>query len=181
MRLNFSGPRPLVGALVIAATVLGTAAMIPTTATADATFSSKGEERTQAWITGYTFWDNSPPGSAEIARPVIHDEAGGTGTYEDPITIAVGWDKGGWHFAPGTRVYLEDLDKYAVVEDLCGACKTNRKGRVHMDIYVGGESTSARTATSCAQSITAVQSIILHPAPGYPVRPGELAKACPTL
>lgn len=178
MQKTTQGLRPLLSALALATFALFTTAP---TAHADTVISSKGETRTTAWITGYTFWDNSPPASAAIARPVIHDEAGGIGTYEDPITMAVGWSNSGWYYAPGTRIYLEDMQKYAVVEDLCGACKTNRKGRTHMDIYVGGETTSPRKANNCAMSITRVQSIILHPAPGYPVQPGELAKDCPKL
>ena len=43
--------------------------------------SSKSEARLSAWVTGYTYWDNTPPGSATIARPVVHDEAGGIGTW----------------------------------------------------------------------------------------------------
>jgi hypothetical protein len=147
-------------------------------ALANTVISSKSEQRLDAWITGYTFWDNTPPGSAAIARPVIHDEAGGTGTYQDPITIAVGRGQAGWHYAPGTRIYLEDLEKYAVVEDLCGACAAGRAGRPHLDLYIGGENTSSRSANACAMKITAVQSIVVHPAPDYPVRPGEVAETC---
>ena len=51
----------------------------------------QGEQSFQAYLTGYSFWDNTPPGSAAIARPVIHRRAGGSGTYGDPITIAVGY------------------------------------------------------------------------------------------
>lgn len=147
--------------------------------TATATTESTGaQQRVSAWITGYSYWDNSPPGSATIARPVVHDRAGGTGTYDDPITIAVGHGRAGWHYAPGTRIYLESLRKYAVVEDLCGACGSNHGGRPHLDLYVGGENTSARAASSCARSITAVQSIVVNPKADYPVAPGEVADTC---
>ena len=48
-----------------------------------------GGRRSQIFVTGYTYWDNSPPGSAQIARPQVHDRAGGVGTWKDPITVAV--------------------------------------------------------------------------------------------
>src|SRR5512135_1310636 len=41
---------------------------------------------TSAYTTGYTWFDNTPPGSGEISHPVLHAKAGGTGTYADPIT-----------------------------------------------------------------------------------------------
>lgn len=177
---HFNGARrALLGTFVL--TVGLAAALEPQPAGADTVISSKGEQRLDAWITGYTFWDNTPPGSAAIARPVIHDEAGGIGTYEDPITIAVGRGHAGWHYAPGTRIYLEDLDKYAVVEDLCGACGSGRSGRPHLDLYIGGENTSSRAANACAMKITSVHSIIINPAPGYPVKPGEMAETCNTM
>lgn len=147
-------------------------------AQAEAVISSKGEERLAAFITGYTFWDNTPPGSAAIARPVVHDEAGGTGTFDDPITVAVGRSGSGWRFAPGTRLYIEGLRKYAVVEDLCGSCGKGHGGNPWLDLYVGGSDTGSRMATQCAMKITGVQDIVLHPTPGYPVAPGELAESC---
>lgn len=144
-------------------------------AMADTVISSKGEEHLTAWITGYTFWDNTPPGSAAIARPTIHDEAGGVGTYADPVTIAVGRGRAGWHYPPGTRFYLAALQKYAVVEDLCGACGKGRNGRTHLDIYIGGADSTPRATTACAMKITAMQEVVLNPAPGYPVTAGEIS------
>ena len=73
-----------------------------------------------AFMTGYSYWDNSPPGSAQISRPVLHERAGGTGTYRDPITVAVGTRR-----RTGLRVrhpvLSAGLDKYFIVEDICGA------------------------------------------------------------
>lgn len=170
-------PRALAASLLLSLA----AAALPLGALADTKAAANAEQRVDAWITGYTFWDNTPPGSAAIARPVIHDEAGGIGTWEDPITIAVGRGHAGWHYAPGTRIYLEDLEKYAVVEDLCGACGSGRAGRPHLDLYIGGQNTSARTANACAMKITAVQSIVVNPAPGYDVAPGEVAETCDAM
>lgn len=157
------------------------AALLPLAIAAETGSAATSEQRIDAWITGYTYWDNTPPGSAAIARPTIHDEAGGVGTFEDPITIAVGRGHAGWHYQPGTRIYLEGLEKYAVVEDLCGACGKGRNGRPHLDLYIGGENTTAHAANACAMKITAVQTIVVNPAAGYPVNPGEVAETCDTM
>src|ERR1700709_2404500 len=49
-------------------------------------------------ITFYAAADNDPAGSREIAFPGLHREAGGTGTFADPLTFAAA--KG--VFKPGT-------------------------------------------------------------------------------
>jgi hypothetical protein len=41
------------------------------------------------WLTGYSFQDNTPPSSAIVIAPILHKTAGGTGTYANPITVAV--------------------------------------------------------------------------------------------
>ncbi len=163
---------PLRGAL--AATVF----LAPVVAGADTVLSTKGEERLTAYITGYSYWDNSPPGSAAIAHTGMRDAAGGVGTYDDPITIAVGWQGRNWDYAPGTRMYLEDLRRYVVVEDLCGACKNDKNGLPRLDIYVGGEDTSAKAARHCTYRITGTQPIIINPAPIYPVDEGPVTRSC---
>ena len=103
----------------------------------------------RAFLTGYSYWDNTPPGSAAIARPVIHKLAGGTGTYADPITLAVGHriDRGRQtlDYPAGTRFYFPRIQKYAIVEDVCGdgptpqngPCFVGHKGYPWLDIYVG--------------------------------------------
>lgn len=45
---------------------------------------------TTAYTTAFTWFDNTPPGSSAICCPRIHSTAGGTGTYADPITVAIG-------------------------------------------------------------------------------------------
>lgn len=141
------------------------------------------------FLTGYSFWDNTPAGSAIIGRPVIHDTAGGTGTYQDPITLAVGWRIWlNWHledFEPGTRFYIPRLRKYAVVEDLCGdgltpqngPCHTGWKGHIWLDIYVDGSTTDAKTADHCMAQLTGIQLVIIHPRPEYRVAPGRIVEA----
>jgi hypothetical protein len=151
------------------------------------------EQRFNAYLTGYSYWDNTPPGSAAIARPVIHQRAGGTGTYNDPITIAVGHSIMGGRqtldFAEGTRFYIGSIQKYAIVEDVCGdgtspqsgPCHSGYNGLPWLDIYVGGASTGPDVANECMRRITAVHSFIINPRPGYPVIAGELANNCQIL
>lgn len=145
------------------------------------------EQRFTAFLTGYGYWDNTPPGSAAIAKPVVHRRAGGTGTYADPITIAVGHRiEGGRQtldYRPGTRFYIERLRKYAIVEDVCGdgtrpqdgPCHTGYRGHPWLDIYIGGARLTAAHTNSCARKITALQTLVINPRPDYPVAPGEIS------
>lgn len=139
------------------------------------------------YLTGYTFWDNTPPGSSEIARPVLRNKAGGTGTWQSPITIAVGHRIDGGRqtldYPAGTRFYLPRLQKYAIVEDVCGdgatpqngPCHSGYKGHPWLDIWIGGKGLSAAEADVCARRITAVQPIIMDPPRDLPVHKGEIA------
>ncbi|MFT4166622.1 MAG: ubiquitin-like domain-containing protein [Microlunatus sp.] len=130
-----------------------------------------GGTRSQIFTTGYTYWDNTPPGSAQIARPVIHERAGGTGTWKDPITVAV--QAGRFDF--GTRFYLPELKKYFIVEDLCGACHDGRNGGAYtLDIWVDGSHLSSGGAASCASRITRLQPAIEDPKRGLPVSRGSV-------
>jgi len=151
-----------------------------------AAMGSNFGQRMQVYLTGYSYWDNTPPGSAQIARPVIHRRAGGTGTYNDPVTLAVGHVKSGsrsaMDFQTGTRFYIERLRKYAIVEDLCGdgnrpqdgPCHSGYNGRPWIDIYVGGQNSDKSYTHNCTYRITGVQNVIVNPAPGYPVNSGEI-------
>jgi len=149
--------------------------------------AAKQPEAITAYITGYSYWDNTPVGSAQIALPVLHASAGGQGTFADPITLAVGHSITGGRSTPdvpaGTRFYIERLRKYAIVEDVCGdgdtpqngPCHTGYEGHPWFDVYVGGEKVTAQTAAACARSITDVQAVIVNPAPNLPVDAGEVA------
>ncbi len=140
-----------------------------------------------AYLTGYSYWDNTPRGSAQIARPVIHRSAGGIGTYSDPITLAVGHVKNGGRsimdYPAGTRFYIKRLRKYAIVEDLCGdgnrpqdgPCHSGHRGHDWIDIYVGGRRMAEAAVDACMRHITGIQPVILNPQPGHPVEPGEIA------
>ena len=137
--------------------------------------SGGGGTRGTAFITGYSYWDNTPPGSAQISHPVLHQRAGGTGTYSDPITVAVGYDSSGPDFAYGTRFYLPELDKYFIVEDICGACGSTRSGTDYtLDIWVGGSGSSSSGVRSCMNSVTGAAPVIRNPSSGLPVDSGSV-------
>src|ERR1041385_909076 len=69
------------------------------------------------FMTFYGFPDNSPPGTG-IAHPVIHDGAGGKGTFADPITFAVA-PQVQKSVRPGEIIYIPSLKKYFIMEDDC--------------------------------------------------------------
>ena len=75
-----------------------------------------------AETTFYGARDNCPPGG-DIAYPQIHNEAGGNGTYNNPITYA-GAKKA---TEPGTIIYVEFLQKYFIMEDDCEECDNDWK------------------------------------------------------
>jgi hypothetical protein len=91
------------------------------------------EVQFQAYTTVYGWWDNTPPGSSDIAFPAsdypgitLHNLAGGVGTYADPASLAVGWSLNtSTHvetpdFPAGTRFYVPNMRHYFIVEDECG-------------------------------------------------------------
>lgn len=150
--------------------------------------TTKGQ-RFSVYLTGYSFWDNTPPGSAAIARPVIRQRAGGSGTYSDPITIAVGHSfatgRQVLDFPAGTRFYFPALRRYAIVEDVCGDGPTPQYGPCHvgyngmpwLDIYVDGSDAGQHAANACMNRITGIHEVIVAPSRGLPVVAGALAES----
>lgn len=147
-----------------------------------------GEVRFNAYITSYTYWDNTPPGSADIALPVLHQKAGGTGTYADPITIAVGHSKATGVSVPdypkGTIFYIPNVRRYFIVEDVCGDGSKPQNGPCHtgypsnatawLDMWIDGQSVSSSKATQCANALTETFLVIQNPASNYAVVPGSV-------
>ncbi|MEH6834770.1 MULTISPECIES: hypothetical protein [Falsihalocynthiibacter] len=180
--------------LLIGSSAIGEQVTRANTSYASLSELANGQEKSfNAYLTGYSYWDNTPPGSAAIARPVIHKRAGGTGSYNDPITIAVGHSivggKQTLDFPSGTRFYIGSIQKYAIVEDVCGdgptpqggPCHTGRNGLPWLDIYVGGRRAGPEIADECMRRITAVHTFIINPRSGYPVIAGELSNNCQIL
>ncbi|MFF2344590.1 hypothetical protein [Pseudarthrobacter sp. NPDC058119] len=175
------------------------AAPVPTTASpqhaaapaAPAPGAQPGAERIvpTTYTTAYTWFDNTPAGSATISHPVLHQSAGGTGTFEDPITIAVGHSLASGHdvldFPAGTRIYLPDVRRYFIVEDTCGDGNEPQSGPCHqganangtnstiwIDMWIGGQGASAGAADDCASRVTNVNTAVFNPASNYAVAPG---------
>src|SRR5712692_6248061 len=98
-------------------------------------------------MTFYGWPDNDPPGNT-TAYPhsqfpsAIHDSAGGTGTYVDPITMAS--DPAEWPV--GTKLYVPFLRKYVVMEDLCAQCVADwQQAHIyHIDVWMNSNATSGQ-------------------------------------
>jgi len=144
---------------------------------------------TTTYTTAYTWFDNTPAGSATISHPVLHQSAGGTGTFEDPITIAVGHSLATGQdildFPAGTRIYLPDVRRYFIVEDTCGDGNDPQGGPCHqganangtnstiwIDMWIGGKGVSSGAADQCASRVTNVNTAVFNPASDYVVAPG---------
>jgi len=118
-----------------------------------------------AHITGYGRPDNSPPG-AVIAQPIVHQTAGGDGSYCNPITFATETANDAT-YPFGTLLYVPTLQRYFIREDTCAGCTG-----VWFDLWVGGSASDNTTSVlNCEGSITAdgVQ-VIVNPPSTEPVK-----------
>jgi hypothetical protein len=138
-----------------------------------------------AFVTGYTYYSNTPPGSAVVSHPVVRRTAGGRGTWADPITLAVGHSlatgRDVLDYPAGTRFYLPYLKRYFIVEDTCGDGPEPEKGPCHvndngdepwLDIWLGGEGLGEARTVECAEAITGVRKVIQNPRADLPVVTG---------
>jgi hypothetical protein len=142
----------------------------------------------RAFLTGYSYFDNTPPGSVRISHPAVHTTAGGKGTYDDPVTVAVGHTISGGNdlldWPAGSRFYVPNLRRYLIVEDTCGDGNTPQDGPCHvgypsdastwLDIWIGGEGGSQRGSKRCEDSITGTWDVVVNAAAGYATDPGDV-------
>ena len=150
------------------------------------------------YLTGYSWWDNTPPGSPTIAYPrsdgwpTVHDSATGNGTYANPVTLAVGWVRSGSRETPdwpvGRRFYLPFLHKYVIVEDQCGddaqygpchdLSEADPGATTWLDVWVDGRNRPRSVSDRCMDRITAIHTVVYQPKSTYPVNPGTITRAC---
>lgn len=133
------------------------------------------------YTTSFAALDNTPKGST-----IQYDgsNAGGTGTYADPISLASGYvlQNGNpvFDYAPGTKFYLPNLEKYFVVSDECGdnpskpePCHNSEMPPYpQLDLWAG--SSLSNGVLACEDAITGVHLIIENPASTYKVIPGAI-------
>ena len=162
---------------------------VPAIGWAQAPESNGQPQEFMAYVTGYSFWDNTPNGTVEISHPVRHRFAGGMGTFSNPITLAVGHQiingEDILDIPQGTVFYLPRLRKYAIVEDTCGdgptpqngPCHTGKNGLVWLDIYVDGVSLNEAASKTCMNDITGPQPVILDPGPNMSVVVGPVTES----
>jgi hypothetical protein len=132
-----------------------------------------GETTQTGYVTGYSWYDNDPPGSAAIAYTDVRGrtEAGGTGTFEDPLTVAA--PVGG--LPKGTKVYIPHLERYGIVEDECATSHSAPDGcTADVDVWVDGRDLPEATVDQCMSDLTGDHPFVVNPAAGKPVRSGPV-------
>jgi hypothetical protein len=125
------------------------------------------------WLTGYSWQDNTPPGSSVVGEPVLHQQAGGTGTVADPITVAVPGHQGAMAWQPGTRFYLPTVKRYVIVED-SGASRAPAGTDTHLDMWIGGQDGTLAATNACEDSLTGRVAAELNPPNNLPVIVGPI-------
>jgi hypothetical protein len=127
----------------------------------------------QFYVTLYGAHDNTPADSRAIAYPRIHQEAGGTGTYEDPLTFATDLDE----LAPGTIIYYPYVKKYFVMEDDCAECDEDWTGNgpdggpgfAHIDLWAGDSNDPAIEDCEAALTQEGQVEVIVNPPNNLPI------------
>jgi hypothetical protein len=159
------------------ATALGLVAIIVTAlelAGITLYFPSQQPQQLRLWVTGYSWQDNTPPGSAAVSHPIVHKTASGTGTYADPITVAVAGDRDHMTDPPGTRFYLPTLKRYVIVED-SGASPIPPGDDTHLDTWIDGRDGTKDDTDDCENQITGQKvPAEINPPANLPVTPGTI-------
>jgi hypothetical protein len=128
------------------------------------------------WLTGYSWQDNTPPGSSIVGEPVLHKEAGGTGTFADPITVASTGHQGKQEWQPGTKFYLPTVQRYVMVED-SGAAKAPAGTASHLDMWIGGQDGTQQATDDCESALTGRVPAQVDPPDNLPVMAGPIFAA----
>jgi hypothetical protein len=164
-----------------------TAAPAPTTASPSPTATASTEVRFTGYVTGYSYYTNDPPRSRNIAYEDVvktRTGAGGTGTFEDPITTAVRNDTTipiAQRHKPGDKFYVPNLRRYFIAEDLCTVSWSAPNGcEAMLDVWVDGQNHPESVSHNCMYSDLTKRDtfIIKNPVKGYAVTPGTLSDNC---
>ncbi|KAL1965122.1 hypothetical protein VTN77DRAFT_6035 [Rasamsonia byssochlamydoides] len=119
--------------------------------------------------TFYGYPDNSPPGASIAYTQCGRSEAGGTGTYDDPLTMATASGE----LKVCEIVYAPYLKKYLRYEDECAQCETDwQSGEWHVDTWTGSSTQNGgQKQINCEDDLTpdAGQAIIRNPSKDLPV------------
>jgi 3D (Asp-Asp-Asp) domain-containing protein len=129
--------------------------------------------RQQVEVTFYAAADNDPPGSSDIAHPnTRHSVAGGSGTYQDPLTLATDPRE----IRPGALVYYPPLQKYFVMEDDCAPCidEWTATRNAHVDLWMSASVNPAVQTCEAALTPDNHDTIEINPPPGLPIDPRPL-------
>jgi len=104
---------------------------------------------------------------------VLHQQAGGQGTFADPITVAVPGHAGAMAWNPGTKFYLPTVKRYVIVED-SGASRPPAGADTHLDMWIGGQGGTLAATNACEDSLTNRVPATLNPPPNLPVITGPI-------
>jgi hypothetical protein len=132
-----------------------------------------GQQQLKIWLTGYSWQDNTPPGSDIVGEPVLHKQAGGTGTFADPITVATPGHQGKQDWQPGTKFYLPTVQRYVMVED-SGAAKPPSGDDTHLDMWIGGQDGTKQATDDCEDQLTGNVPAQVNPPGNLPVMAGPI-------
>lgn len=131
--------------------------------------ASAAEVTIESQITFYGFPDNSPPSSQIAYTCNGRTSAGGSGTYDDPVSVAVA-PKDIW---PCTLMYIPYLQKYGIADDECEQCISDfsDSGAHHIDVWTGGDWNGGQNQIDCEDQLTpnSDQHVVLNPPNGWNV------------
>src|SRR5438067_3779422 len=148
-------------------TVSTTSSPVATSATTPATATPTTAASSGTSLSGPVTWygaiDNDPAGSTAIAHPCIHNQAGGTGTFADPITFATEY---GSTYAYCGKIYVPRFRQYFIREDDC-VCSNAAN---HVELWMNSSGTDSGVLP-CEDTMTpaANVTIVKNPDDSRPV------------